>query len=51
MSKLRIKFTSKEWEQCCGSFCKKCEIAKAFDKKYGEKKGAKKLKEDKKKMN
>ncbi|MDP2303317.1 MAG: hypothetical protein Q8N03_12940 [Ignavibacteria bacterium] len=50
MSKLRKQFTSKEWDQCCGSFCKKCEIAKAYDDKFGEKKGMKKLKADKKKM-
>jgi hypothetical protein len=50
MAKLRNQFTSKEWDKCCGSFCKKCLIAEAYSDKYGEKKGAKKLKEDKKKM-
>ena len=49
MSKLRKKFTDKEWEDCCGSFCKDCKIASAYRKKYGDKEGEKKFNKDKKK--
>jgi len=49
MSKLKKLFTEKEWEECCGSFCKDCRIAKAYKKEYGKKEGEKKLKKDKKK--
>jgi len=48
MSKLKEMFTEKEWEKCCGSFCKDCHIAKTYKKEYGKKEGEKKLKKDKK---
>jgi len=47
MSKLKNLFTKKEWEKCCGSFCKDCHIAKTYKKEYGKKDGEKKLKKDK----
>jgi len=47
MSKLRKKFSSKDWAKCCASFCSKCVIANEYESKYGKKKGKRKLKEDK----
>ena len=49
MSKLRKDYTDKEWKECCGGFCKDCNIAKAYRKKYGKKEGEKKFNKDKKK--
>lgn len=41
MSRLRKEFTEKEWKKCCGSFCKDCDVANAYRKKYGKKEGEK----------
>jgi hypothetical protein len=49
MSGLRKDFTEKEWKKCCGNFCKDCNIANAYRKKIGKKKGEKKFLKDKKK--
>lgn len=51
MSKLRKKFSDKEWQDCCGKFCDDCKIALAYKKIYGKKEGAKKLKKDSKVFN
>ncbi len=50
MSKIRKKFSDKEWNECCGSFCKDCKIANAYRKEFGKKKGEKKFKKDNKKQ-
>ena len=50
MSKLRKDFTEKEWNECCGSFCKDCRIANAYRNKYGKKERKKKFNKDKKKQ-
>lgn len=46
MSKLRKIFSDKDWEQCCGSFCKDCDIATSYKKKFGKKEGEKKFNKD-----
>ncbi len=50
MSKLYKEFSGKEWNDCCGKFCSGCEIAAAFKKKYGKKKGERKLRKTRKKI-
>ncbi|NUN10692.1 MAG: hypothetical protein HUU54_16075 [Ignavibacteriaceae bacterium] len=50
MSKLREKFTKKEWSKCCTSLCDDCLIAGKYRKKYGKKEGRAKMKKDKKKV-
>lgn len=50
MSKLRKKFSEKEWQDCCGKLCDDCKIARAYMKQYGRKEGEKKIKKDQKKV-
>lgn len=50
MSKLRKKFSEKEWQECCGKVCDDCRIALAYKKHYGRSEGGKKLKKHKKKF-
>jgi hypothetical protein len=51
MSKLRKLFSKKEWKECCGSFCKTCEIACTYKDKYGKHEGLRKHLKDHKKYN
>ena len=47
MSDLKKKFSHKEWKDCCGKGCKKCQIAQAYIDKYGDRKvGLEKLNAD-----
>ncbi len=46
MSKLTKKFTAHEWNKCCGSFCKDCNIANSYREKFGKKDGKKKFNKD-----
>ncbi len=46
MTKLKDEFTRKEWKDCCGKGCKKCEIAQAYTGKYGRQEGLAKLNAD-----
>lgn len=50
MSKIYKEFSGKEWNDCCGKLCSDCEIADAFRKKYGKKKGERKLRKKRKKI-
>ena len=43
MSDLKKKFSRKEWKDCCGKGCKKCEIAQTYIGVYGKSKGLDKL--------
>ncbi|MGE5228183.1 MAG: hypothetical protein ACM3MJ_00510 [Deltaproteobacteria bacterium] len=38
MTKLKNEFSRKEWKDCCGKGCKKCEIAQAYIAEYGDRK-------------
>jgi hypothetical protein len=40
------RFSRKQWKDCCGKGCKKCEIAQAYMGEYGKKKGLELLNED-----
>jgi len=46
VTKLKNEFSRKEWKDCCGKGCKKCEIAQAYIGKYGRAEGLEKLKAD-----
>ncbi len=47
MTKLKNEFSRKEWKDCCGKGCKKCEIAQAYVAEYGSRKdGLEKLNAD-----
>ena len=47
MTKLIDEFSRKEWKDCCGGGCKKCEIAQAYIAEYGDRKtGLQKLNAD-----
>ena len=47
MTKLRNEFSRKEWKDCCGKGCKKCEIAQAYAAEFGSRKeGLEKLNAD-----
>ncbi len=46
MAKLRNRFSRKQWKDCCGKGCKKCEIAQAYTGEHGRDKGLKKLNAD-----
>ena len=47
MTKLKNEFSRKEWKDCCGKGCKKCEIAQAYIAEYGDRKaGLEKLNAD-----
>ena len=48
MPDLKKKFSRKEWSDCCGKGCKKCEIAQAYIAEYGRKDGLEKLNADRK---
>lgn len=48
MSKLRYKFSNKEWQDCCGKFCEDCKLANTYRKKFGKKEGKKILTRTKK---
>ena len=50
MPDLKKKFSRKEWKDCCGKGCKKCEIAQTYIGVYGKSKGLDKLNEDRKEM-
>jgi hypothetical protein len=43
---LMERFTRKQWKDCCGKGCKKCEIAQAYIGEHGKKKGLELLNED-----
>jgi hypothetical protein len=38
VTKLKNEFSRKEWKDCCGKGCKKCEIAQAYIAEYGSRK-------------
>ncbi len=38
MTKLKSKFSRREWKDCCGKGCKKCEIARVYIAEYGDRK-------------
>jgi hypothetical protein len=46
MPELKERFSRKQWKDCCGKGCKKCEIASAYIEEYGKKKGLERLNED-----
>jgi general stress protein YciG len=47
VTKLKNEFSRKEWKDCCGKGCKKCEIAQAYIAEYGgRKEGLEKLNAD-----
>ena len=49
MTKLKDEFTRKEFKDCCGGGCKKCELAQAYIAEFGDRKGGlAKLNEDRK---
>ncbi len=48
MTKLKSEFGRKQWKDCCGKGCKKCEIAQAYTAEYGRKEGLDKLNADRK---
>jgi len=48
VTKLRSEFDRKQWKDCCGKGCKKCEIAQAYIGRYGHKDGLEKLAGDRK---
>jgi hypothetical protein len=46
MPELKERFTRKQWKDCCGKGCKKCEIARAYVDEYGKKDGIDRLNDD-----
>jgi hypothetical protein len=46
VTKLKNEFGRKQWKDCCGKGCKKCEIAQAYIGEYGRKEGLVKLNAD-----
>ncbi len=50
MTKLKNDFSRKEWKDCCGKGCKKCDIAQAYIGEYGRKAGLEKLNADRKRV-
>ena len=46
VTELMEQFSRKQWKDCCGKGCKKCEIAQAYTAEYGKKKGLDKLNDD-----
>jgi hypothetical protein len=46
MPDLKKKFSRKEWKDCCGKGCKKCDIHNAYLDAYGKKEGEKKFAKD-----
>jgi hypothetical protein len=47
-AELRERFSRKEWKDCCGKGCKKCDIAQAYIGEYGRKEGLDRLNDDRK---
>jgi len=47
-AELRERFSRKEWKDCCGKGCKKCDIAQAYIGEYGRKEGLERLNDDRK---
>ncbi|RPI27999.1 MAG: hypothetical protein EHM52_05395, partial [Actinomycetota bacterium] len=47
-AELRERFSRKEWKDCCGKGCKKCDIAQAYIGEYGKKEGLDRLNDDRK---
>jgi hypothetical protein len=45
-TELSERFSRKQWKDCCGKGCKKCEIAQAYMGEHGKKKGLELLNED-----
>jgi hypothetical protein len=45
---LKERFSRKEWKDCCGKGCKKCDIAQAYAGEYGKKEGLARLDADQK---
>jgi len=50
VTKLKNDFSRKEWKDCCGKGCKKCDIAQAYIGEYGRKEGLAKLNADRKRV-
>jgi len=48
VTKLKNEFSRKEWKDCCGKGCKKCDIAQAYVGEYGRADGLDKLNADRK---
>jgi hypothetical protein len=48
MTKLKERFSRKEWKNCCGKGCKDCDIAQAYIGEYGKKEGLTRLNEERK---
>jgi hypothetical protein len=48
VTKLKSEFGRKQWKDCCGKGCKKCEIAQAYVAEFGRKEGLEKLNADRK---
>ena len=46
MPDITKKFSRKEWKDCCGNGCKKCDIAQTYIGVYGKNKGLDKLNQD-----
>ena len=46
MPDLKDKFSRKEWKDCCGKGCKKCEIAQTYIAAHGRGDGLAQLKAD-----
>jgi hypothetical protein len=46
VTKLKNEFSRKEWKDCCGKGCKKCEIAQTYIGEYGRSEGLHKLNAD-----
>jgi hypothetical protein len=38
VTKLKNEFSRKQWHDCCGKGCKKCEIAQAYIAEFGSRK-------------
>ena len=47
-AELRERFTRKQWKDCCGKGCKKCDIAQAYIGEYGKNEGLERLNDDRK---
>ncbi len=48
MPDLSTKFSRKEWKDCCGKGCRKCELAQTYVAAYGRGDGLSQLKADRK---
>jgi hypothetical protein len=48
VTKLKSEFGRKQWKDCCGKGCKKCEIAQTYTAEYGRSEGLAKLNADRK---